>query len=193
MEGLLMSKTVTGLMPAVAGIAAALVLAGAALASTSPLLKLAVPYRHTFPATSSKWVNTHVSLAAGASVSFEVSGNASCGTPPDCPSGRVSGADVTCANRALGPLPPGPAGPNVDYGVMAGKVGRSGRPFQIGQLTHATGPGTLYLVYNDCGGGYSDNSGHFTVTVLPVFRRLPSPPTVRGSRPATPPFSTGPA
>jgi len=70
------------------------------------------------------------------------------------------------------PYPPGPAGPNVTYGAVVGRVG-SGKPFLVGAHASAPGPGELYLVYNDCEppsaehprGAYGDNDGAWTVSV----------------------------
>jgi hypothetical protein len=50
---------------------------------------------------------------------------------------------------------------------MAGKIGEGGTPFDIGAGKTVSGPGVLYMVYNDCNAplGYGDNAGSFQVTI----------------------------
>lgn len=120
----------------------------------------------TLSATSEEFIDTGAKLANGTSASITVTGDGTChtGGSSDCPGGPA-GAGTTCANRELGALEPGPAGPEVPYGSVAGKIGAEGAPFFIGAGKTVTGPGELYVVYNDCAGYYGDNEGSFEVTI----------------------------
>jgi hypothetical protein len=115
------------------------------------------------------WVNTGVELSAGATASVTVTGNGTChvGGAVDCPFGPVGAGYLCSQNPIVGPAPPGPAGADVPYGAMAGKIGEGGTPFDIGAGKTVSGPGVLYMVYNDCNAplGYGDNAGSFQVTI----------------------------
>jgi hypothetical protein len=101
---------------------------------------------------------------AGSSASITVSGNGKCGEGSDCPLGASGGGGQTCANRKLGPLTPGQAGPNVPYGSVAARVGK-GPVSVVGPSGKVSGTGELQLIYADCSGYYGDNTGSYTVTV----------------------------
>jgi hypothetical protein len=139
----------------------------------------------TVAATNDAWIDTGVHLSAGQHATLTVSGDASCGPGSDCPAGSTTGAGTTCAGRTLGPLPPGPA-PNVNYGAIGARLGSSGAAVMVGSKLTVTGPGELYVVYEDCAGYYNDNSGSFTVqittTPLPQARRSCSARKSRRSR-----------
>jgi hypothetical protein len=109
-------------------------------------------------------MNTGIRLAKGQKLTLRVSGNGKCGAGTDCPAGDPFGSHHTCAGRTLGPLADGPAGPKVNYGAVAAKVGEHAKPFMVGHRKTVTGPGLLYVIYNDCAGYYADNSGSFTIT-----------------------------
>jgi hypothetical protein len=134
----------------------------------------------TVAANSPNWLDTGLSLSAGASATLAATGDGTChaGGASDCPVGNPNGVGFTCAsNPIVGSVPPGPAGPNVPYGALAGKVGTSGTPFLVGAGKTVGGSGELFLVYNDCDppSGYSDNAGTFTVKVTGDFGK-PAPP-----------------
>lgn len=123
----------------------------------------------TLGTSSPVFRDTGVKLAKGASATISVTGDGTCHAPSasDCPTGP-NGAGFTCASNPIaGPVPPGPAGPDVPYGAVAGRVGKHGKPFLIGKGRSAAGPGELYLVYNDCDppAGYGDNGGSFRVSI----------------------------
>jgi len=131
----------------------------------------------TLNTTSSAWVDTGIAIPAGGVATLAVTGNGRCGSLSDCPPGDPLGSRVTCAARTLGSLLAGPGGADIAYGAVAARVGSSGKPFQIGASGSASGPGELFLLYNDCAGYYADNGGSFTVT---VSQTAPSAPgTVR--------------
>jgi hypothetical protein len=114
----------------------------------------------TLATTNSSFVDTGVNLPAGATATMTATGDGTCndsGTS-DCPPGDASGT-ATCADIDF---PAGPAGPDINYGAIAGRVG-SGAPFAVGDAGTAKGPGELYLVYNDC--YYGDNAGSYQVTI----------------------------
>jgi hypothetical protein len=121
----------------------------------------------TLDARNPNFLDTHVALAAGETVSITASGNGTCQAGNHyyaCPGGPA-GSGIKCANVGAG-YGPGPAGANVPIGAVAAKVG-SGTPFFVGHAGTATGPGELYVIYNDCipPEGYADNAGSFTVTI----------------------------
>jgi hypothetical protein len=120
-------------------------------------------------AANSTWINTGVELPAGATASVTVTGDGTChvGGAVDCPFGPVGAGYLCSQNPIVGPQPPGPAGADVPYGAMAGKTGEGGTPFDIGAGKVVSGPGVLYMVYNDCNAplGYGDNAGSFQVTI----------------------------
>jgi hypothetical protein len=122
----------------------------------------------TLSATSEEFLDTGVDLANGATASITVTGDGTChygDTSSDCPGGP-SGAGITCADNPFEPGDPaGPAGEEVPYGSVAGRIGSEGKPFFIGAAKTVTGPGELYVVYNDCAGHYGDNEGSFEVTI----------------------------
>ena len=111
------------------------------------------------------WTATGVTLGRHQKATLQVSGNGKCGAGTDCPAGDPFGAHHTCGNRTLGPLAPGRGGAFVNYGAVVAKVGAKGKPFMTGRRRSAVGPGALYVLYNDCAGYYSDNSGSFTITI----------------------------
>jgi hypothetical protein len=121
----------------------------------------------TLSTGSPVYLDTGVDLAKGASATISVKGNGTChaGGGFPCPDpGSPNGAGPLCAAYSV---PPGPAGPNVPFGAVAGRVGNAGTPFLIGAGKTVAGPGELFLVYNDCEPptGYSDNAGSFKVSV----------------------------
>jgi hypothetical protein len=111
------------------------------------------------------WTNTGVTLGKGRKVTIRVTGDGKCGGGTDCPAGDPFGSHHTCGGRTLGPLKPGRGGPLVDYGSVVAKVGAHGTPFMTGHRHTAVGPGVLYVLFDDCAGYYSDNSGSFTLTI----------------------------
>jgi hypothetical protein len=143
------------------------------VAGTLTCLMLALPVAAganttvTLDARNPNFLDTHVALAAGETVSITASGNGTCQAGDHyyaCPGGP-DGSGILCANVGGG-FGPGPAGANVPIGAVAAKVG-SGTPFFVGHAGTATGPGELYVIYNDCipPEGYEDNAGSFTVTI----------------------------
>lgn len=146
---------------ALAVLAALGALVVASLASGAPVKSRTV----TISAGRASWTSTGVRLAKGQSVTLTVRGNAKCGAGTDCPAGDPLGARHTCVTRTLGPLKPGVAGPTVNYGSVAAKVGTYGKPQMVGRRHVVHGPGLLFVVYNDCAGYYADNTGSFTITI----------------------------
>jgi hypothetical protein len=142
----------------------------------------------TVPASSPNWLDTGLNLSAGASDTLSVAGNGTChvGGASDCPVGNPHGAGFTCAGSPFGNFPPGPAGPTIPYGALAGKINANGTPFLVGPGVTVTGPGELFLVFNDCNPpmGYSDNAGSYAVSVSGT------PPNASDSPP--PGFRPGP-
>jgi hypothetical protein len=109
--------------------------------------------------------STGITLGEGETVKLVAKGDGTChaGGAGDCPIGDASGVGATC-----GGFEPGPAGPDIPYGAVAGRLGADGKGFLVGEKATVTGPGELFLVYNDCNptkGGYSDNAGSFQVTI----------------------------
>jgi hypothetical protein len=117
---------------------------------------------------------TGIVLPAGTSASISASGNGKCGEGSDCPTGASGGAGQTCASRSLGPLPAGQAGPSVPYGSVVARVG-SGPVSVVGPSGKVSGPGELQLIYADCAGYYSDNTGSYTVTVTYTLGAVEAP------------------
>ena len=134
----------------------------------------------TVPALSSSWLDTGLYVQAGKTATINVTGgDATChaGGAVDCPLGNPSGVGYTCENNpVVGAVPPGPAGPLVPYGALAGRVGASGAGFLVGSSRTASGPGELSLIFNDCEPplGYSDNAGSFSVAVAGEFGAPPA-------------------
>lgn len=127
----------------------------------------------TVSTRSSAWLDTGLKIRAGTTAQIVVTGgNGTCHPgATGCPR-RPEGAGYFCRQTAAGEVyPNGPAGPNVSYGAVAGRVGATGKPFRVGRRASARGPGELYLVYNDCGppAGYRDNRGSWTVRVTGDF------------------------
>jgi hypothetical protein len=132
--------------------------------------------RHlTIDATNPGWTPI-ADLPKGGTAKISVTGgNATChaGGAVDCPIGDPKGSGQLCS--ASGPNgdqnnPPGPAGPKVPYGGLAGRIApESGKKktFPIGASETVAGPGKVALVFNDCAAplGYSDNEGTFEVAV----------------------------
>ncbi len=121
-------------------------------------------------ARNSRFSDTGVALAAGQKAIITATGNGTCQAGSHyyaCPGGP-NGSGIECANVGAG-FGPGPAGPNVPIGVVAGRVG-SGTPFVIGSRGTATGPGEVFIIYNDCipPKGYADNAGSFQVKITPA-------------------------
>ena len=123
----------------------------------------------TISASTSSFVSTGIKVPS-TGVTIKVTGDGTCHVPSadDCPVGPT-GAGFKCSeNPHAQPSgsPPGPAGDDVPYGQIAGRIG-SGKPFGVGTGRQVRGSGVLSLVYNDCGApqGYSDNGGSFQVTV----------------------------
>jgi hypothetical protein len=123
-------------------------------------------------ATSASWVNTGVSVDSGQSATLKVvSGNGTCHVPDayGCVTGQSQRASSSLCSD-LGDQVAGPAGADIPWGAMVGRIGAAGRPFLIGHGVTARGEGDVYLIYNDCGtgpvgSGYRDNAGAFTVSV----------------------------
>jgi hypothetical protein len=157
----------------IAGIALALALAIAASPAASAQAgqrrahaAAAAPITRTFTLDLGResFTPTGIVLEAAVSAAITVTGNGKCGEGSDCPTGASGGAGQTCASRSLGPLPPGQAGADAPYGSVAARVG-SGPASVIGPSGNVSGPGELQLIYADCAGYYSDNTGSYTVTV----------------------------
>ena len=123
-------------------------------------------------ATSASWVNTGVSVESGQSATLKVvSGNGTCHVPDayGCVTGQPQRASSSLCSD-LGDQVAGPAGADIPWGAMVGRIGATGRPFLIGHGVTLRGQGDVYLIYNDCGtgpvgSGYRDNAGAFTVSV----------------------------
>ncbi len=166
-------------------VTAAFVSSAAAPAKSSTIRKFVIS------ALRSQWRDTGLLIKDGASASIHISSSdATCHTPSasDCPVGKSAG--YTCSdNPVVGNVPPGPAGDAIPYGVLAGKVGANGKPFAVPSGATASGPGELYLVYNDCSApaGYGDNGGSVSVYVTGDFKVKPPPP----SPPPTPKAKDG--
>lgn len=141
-------------------------------------------------------MNTGLTLSSGADATLTSQGDGTCHVPSavDCPVGNPNGV-ADCTSTAIGNLPPGPAGPGLPFGAVVGRLGPRGTPFLVGSgPTTVHGPGTLYLLYNDCNppGGYGDNGGSFKVTVTVTGDSAPpattpedtSPPQVKALSPA---------
>jgi hypothetical protein len=126
---------------------------------------------HTFTvsARNPAWQDTRLYIRRGMNARVVVTGgNGTCHPgAPGCPR-KPEGAGFLCSKTALGQTyPNGPAGAQVPYGAVAGRIGPRGKPFLIGRHVTVTGPGELYLVYNDCEppAAYRDNRGAWTVSV----------------------------
>ncbi len=136
----------------------------------------------TVQAADFNWLSTGLTLAAGETVTLTLAGDGTCssGGTSDCPIGHSAGY-LCSKNPVIGPQPPGPAGDAIPYGAVAGRLGTSGTPFLVKDGTTVTGPGELFLIFNDCNApdGYGDNAGSMTITV-------------NGTTAATTPLSTAP-
>jgi hypothetical protein len=127
---------------------------------------------HTFviQAANSSFTDTGLELSVGQTVSFSSVGDGSCAEvdnpSPICPVGEPNGYAL-CSTYSFAP---GPAGANVPFNSVAGKIGTSGTPFLVGKSSsqNVTQAGELFLVFNDCSPnteGYVGNGGSYTVTV----------------------------
>jgi hypothetical protein len=176
--GLLQYQVLNRFGRPVIALAAALILAS--LIGASGARAETVTKTLEITAANYAWINTGVELPAGATASVTVTGDGTChvGGAVDCPFGPVGAGYLCSQNPISGPQPPGPAGVAVPYGAMAGKIGEAGTPFDIGAGKVVSGPGVLYMVYNDCytPAGYSDNAGSFQVTI--TYQVAAAAPTV---------------
>jgi hypothetical protein len=142
-------------------------------------------HTYTVSATSSKWIDTGLALNAREEVQLRASGDGTCHDPPDsdCPGGPA-GSGLRCSDRGV---PPGPAGNEVPFGAVAGRLVTTtgSKRFLVGRGKTVSGPGKLELVYNDCwpaGGGYSDNAGSFTVTATASRRVVAKVLRIKGDQ-----------
>ena len=92
---------------------------------------------------------------------------------PSAPKGSKKGAVVSdVANAAGSPkrTAEGAPMPSVPAGALIGRIGPSGEPFAIGNLTSVAMPGSgrLFLMVND--DELSDNGGGYEVILTPGMR-----------------------
>jgi hypothetical protein len=73
--------------------------------------------------------------------------------------------------------------PGIPFGVMVGKIGEKGEPFQLFSTYKYDGNENLYIALNDS--YYGDNTGQYIVKVEPVVTQLQK----RSSQPRTSPVS----
>ena len=107
------------------------------------------------------WVDTGITVRQGQNVRFQAVGQVRLSTDP---------ADVaTSAGRAERAAENAPM-PSVPAGALIGRLGPTGQPFAIGNLSTVAMPGTgrLYLAVND--DELSDNAGGYEVTLSGAVR-----------------------
>jgi len=124
-------------------------------------------------ASNTEWTRVAKIKKGGTAHVKVLGGDATChvGGASDCPIGNPRGSGQLCS--AAGPngdqnYRPGPAGPDIPYGGLAGRLTPpKGKPhtFAFGAAKQVHGPGVLELVFNDClpPDGYGDNAGSFQV------------------------------
>lgn len=102
-----------------------------------------------------RWVDTGITVRQGQNIGFQTSGQVQLSTDGNDVA-QSHGRDRTAA---AAPVPSAPAG------ALIGRIGPSGQPFAIGNLSTVAMPGTgrLYLGIND--DELSDNNGSFEVVL----------------------------
>lgn len=118
------------------------------------------------------WVNSGFSVEAGQEVSVSAYGEVITAPIKVFGHGSVSDPDGQVWNLGCGQYdgaPPPCAMNDAPYGALVGKVGPSGEPFLIGDVSSFTAStsGDLYLAVNDNLIYYSDNYGNFMVFFNP--------------------------
>jgi len=109
------------------------------------------------------WTATGLSVRRGEVLNFSANGEVQLsGSPEDI---ATSGGAKSGRHATNAPLP------NVPAGVLVGKIGPSGQPFGISNLSSVTMPaaGQLFLGVND--DGFEDNQGEFRVEITRSGRR----------------------
>ncbi len=104
------------------------------------------------------WIDTGIDIADGDTLTIVTapSGNhPPCDGTTGCPPYRE--ADSVIVDGAL----------SKGLTAVVGRIGAEGRAFSVGKKYEATvsGPGRLYIGYNDCRSCWGDNTGAFEVTI----------------------------
>lgn len=108
------------------------------------------------------WVDTGLHLSAGQTVRINATGTITCARGWPCVYGP-NGSGRSGADEDSNPYDGAWLAPNLSAWSLIGRLD-SGVPFFVGAgEARVTGPGELYLGYND--NYYGDNSGSFSVTI----------------------------
>jgi hypothetical protein len=108
-----------------------------------------------------RWVDAGLTVRQGQTVGFQTAGQVQLST---------NGSDVANAAGSPNRTAAGAPMPSVPAGALIGRIGPSGEPFAIGNLTSVAMPGSgrLFLMVND--DELSDNGGGYEVVLTPGQR-----------------------
>lgn len=151
------SRTLTAALLFVAG--------GVALSGSALLAQAPPPITVQVDAGREEWLHTGIDLREGEKITISASGTAE--WEPGVANGPAG---------VVGETPCVLVAPAAPIGALLGRVG-TGAPSVVGEGATLTGPGPVYLLYNDCSGQYFDNRGAFQ-TLLTVVAAPAPPPTV---------------
>ena len=109
-----------------------------------------------------RWVDTGLTVRQGQNVGFQTVGQVQLSTNGSDVANAAGSPSRTAANAPM---------PSVPAGALVGRIGPSGEPFAIGNLTSVAMPdsGRLFLTVNDDELG--DNAGSYEVILTPGFRQ----------------------